>query len=339
MPFANPVMGGGNLARPVMKSPDYVPGVSGWAIFRNGNAEFNNLSIRGTFLGTDFIISAAGIFLYSGTPAAGNLIGSWATAAGADPFGNAYLQGLVIGGAGSQQIVLTQSAGAGAVALLSGAGSELIPSELLQQVGNAGTATEMIQTFLLSATDTGQTSRAAVNVNSGTKNGAVPAGGNLQYYTPAGAVSGMWSWGASGAFGTGSITGAKPATSPATRDGVNYVGTAGQPAFSSGWNIRGAPFQQLWFTMMGLNNDGPAGSGGIVKVSGSLTVPAAAAGTTIFTLPTGYRPANSQSFVGVNNTTLAAVQVNVTAAGAVIFVGNGSTGDHVSFTLWVDLVA
>jgi hypothetical protein len=41
----------------------------------------------------DTIINPNGIFVYSGTPAAGNLIFSAAPAAGTDSFGNAYLEG------------------------------------------------------------------------------------------------------------------------------------------------------------------------------------------------------------------------------------------------------
>ena len=88
--FSNPVFGGNVLIRPAVKSPNYQAGVQGWQIARDGSAEFNNLTIRGTFYGTDYIISSAGIFLYSGTPAAGNLVGSWASAAGTDAFGNTY---------------------------------------------------------------------------------------------------------------------------------------------------------------------------------------------------------------------------------------------------------
>lgn len=77
-----------------MQSPDFVHGVSGWAIFGDGSAEFNNLAIRGIFTGTDFVIEAAGEFYYSGTPAAGNLVSSSVTNAGGfDSFGNAYLPG------------------------------------------------------------------------------------------------------------------------------------------------------------------------------------------------------------------------------------------------------
>lgn len=97
--FGNPVFGGNVLIRPAIKSPNYVAGTSGWNIARDGSAEFNNLAIRGTFNGTDFIINSAGIFLYSGTPAAGNLVGSWVTVAGSDAFGNAYPAGFNVSSA------------------------------------------------------------------------------------------------------------------------------------------------------------------------------------------------------------------------------------------------
>jgi hypothetical protein len=46
-----------------------------------------------TFEGTDFVIDSAGEFFYSGTPAAGNLVESVASAAGVDSFGNNYIGG------------------------------------------------------------------------------------------------------------------------------------------------------------------------------------------------------------------------------------------------------
>jgi hypothetical protein len=93
--FSNPVTGAqGALIRPAIKSPNYAPGVLGWSINRDGSAEFNNLTIRGTFFGTSYILNTAGAFFYSGTPAAGNLILSIAVAAGTDTFGNAYVRGL-----------------------------------------------------------------------------------------------------------------------------------------------------------------------------------------------------------------------------------------------------
>lgn len=96
----NPIVGGVALRRPAIESPNFVTGVSGWAINQDGSAEFNNLSFRGTFNGTNFIINSTGAYFYSGTPAAGNLIGTEGlTAAGSDGFGNAVLPGTVNYGA------------------------------------------------------------------------------------------------------------------------------------------------------------------------------------------------------------------------------------------------
>src|SRR5512146_586720 len=90
----NPVVGSTILRRPAIQSPNYVAGSSGWTVNADGSAEFNNLTIRGTFDGTDFEINSSGAFFYSGVPASGNLIASIAPAAGTDAHGNAYVQGI-----------------------------------------------------------------------------------------------------------------------------------------------------------------------------------------------------------------------------------------------------
>lgn len=60
-----------------------------------GNVYPQGLNVtQGQISGNDYIINAAGIFIYSGTPAAGNLIISMAGAAGVDAFGNAYPEGI-----------------------------------------------------------------------------------------------------------------------------------------------------------------------------------------------------------------------------------------------------
>lgn len=80
--FQNPILGGsGALIRVVMHSKNYVAGVSGWAIFSNGNCEFNT----GTFRGTIVVGSASGnrieINQVSGVinmfNAANQITGSW----------------------------------------------------------------------------------------------------------------------------------------------------------------------------------------------------------------------------------------------------------------------
>src|ERR1043165_9592715 len=69
----NPVVGGTALRIPAIQSPNFVSGSNGWIIRIDGSAEFNNLTFRGTFNGNNFILNSDGLFIYSGTPAAGNL--------------------------------------------------------------------------------------------------------------------------------------------------------------------------------------------------------------------------------------------------------------------------
>jgi len=47
MGFANAVVGGITLVRAAIRSPNYVAGVSGWTINRDGSVEFNDAVIRG----------------------------------------------------------------------------------------------------------------------------------------------------------------------------------------------------------------------------------------------------------------------------------------------------
>jgi hypothetical protein len=66
MPFQNSIVGGaGALVRALIKSPNFVTGVSGWIIRRDGSAEFSNATIRGILIDSDQ-------FVYNGIPAFGN---------------------------------------------------------------------------------------------------------------------------------------------------------------------------------------------------------------------------------------------------------------------------
>jgi hypothetical protein len=62
----------------------------------------NGTTITGaTFEGTNWIENSSGMFLYSGTPAAGNLSASIAPVAGTDAFGNSYQAGTNVYGTGT----------------------------------------------------------------------------------------------------------------------------------------------------------------------------------------------------------------------------------------------
>src|ERR1700743_479923 len=91
--FNNSVVGGdGTLVRDSIHSPNYVPGVSGWSINKDGTAQLNELTI---------IVQGSGqaILIYDGTAALGTLIGSWASEDGVDDYGNPYYAGLYVANA------------------------------------------------------------------------------------------------------------------------------------------------------------------------------------------------------------------------------------------------
>lgn len=53
MGFRNPILGGTELVRDAIQSSDYVAGVSGWTINRDGSSEFNDGTFRGQLLVTN----------------------------------------------------------------------------------------------------------------------------------------------------------------------------------------------------------------------------------------------------------------------------------------------
>lgn len=171
MSFQDPIVGGTVLRIPAIQSPNYSPGVSGWAIFQNGNAEFDNVTIRGEFAGTDFVIDNAGIFFYSGTPATGNLLISIASASGTDGFGNTYPQGASFGAAGtSETVVIGVTGGSPLLYFLSAIADALNNAALQLTVGGTGTA-EHDTLVIKSSQDTVHTDYVAVNLNGNSQDG------------------------------------------------------------------------------------------------------------------------------------------------------------------------
>jgi hypothetical protein len=129
------------------------------------------------FLGSDFIITAAGAFFYSGTPAAGNLTASVASASGTDPYGNAYLAGIV------SYVSIASGPAAGSYALQAGQVSVLgtpapgyfvhnvahpaaIPASIVAISGSGG-----CEIVLGSGASTGSSTEAAVVVQDSTLSG------------------------------------------------------------------------------------------------------------------------------------------------------------------------
>ena len=98
----------------------------------------------------------------------------------------------------------------------------------------------------------------------------------------------------------------------------NYVGAAGQPAFAADWGNFGGGNADLAFVMTAPNE---------LWINGVVT-PSAGAGTTLFTLPAAFRPANINIISGTDVTTSAACTWAVSTAGAVVFRGTLTTNDE-----------
>lgn len=124
------------------------------------------------------------------------------------------------------------------------------------------------------------------------------------------------------AFGNGylgSITAIQPGT-PATPETFHYLNPAGgaAPAFNTDWSNMGAPNTLMGFQKL-------ADSDRCV-LEGAVSI-AAGAGSAMFSLPAGYKPASNHSFVGWDFTSGAATQWTVETSGAVV-IGTPASAGH-----------
>lgn len=92
--FQHAIAGGqGNLVIPQLQSPNFdLATQTGWAILRNGDAYFFNVTAAGAVTSNTVVIGGAGdgVFIYDGLPGPGTLVVAAASEAGADRYGNAY---------------------------------------------------------------------------------------------------------------------------------------------------------------------------------------------------------------------------------------------------------
>lgn len=100
--FSNSVIGGATkLIRSAIQSPNFLTGVRGWSINKDGSVEFNTGTFRGTLV-IQATASGPALLVYTSTPALGNL---WMSigGAGVDQYGNIIKNGLVFYSAGAGQ--------------------------------------------------------------------------------------------------------------------------------------------------------------------------------------------------------------------------------------------
>jgi hypothetical protein len=138
----------------------------------------------GTFNGTNWVENATGMFLYNGTPAAGNLVASIAPASGTDSHGNAYVEGVAIYGPNGQNAVLSWFSGATLEPIF-----YMTPqtSKITQPysspfidttAANLGAANEYLRLFIASGTPSAPGTLAGlaeIALNSMSKDGTIPA--------------------------------------------------------------------------------------------------------------------------------------------------------------------
>jgi hypothetical protein len=110
--FGNAILGGASkLIRAAIQSPNYLAGVAGWTINKDGSVEFNN----GTFRGTIVFGGVGQIFVYKGAPALNNLVAAISPSFGTDAYGNTYYPGLTLpnytGGLFGGSVVFTDPSG------------------------------------------------------------------------------------------------------------------------------------------------------------------------------------------------------------------------------------
>jgi hypothetical protein len=282
---SNSILAGqGTLIRQMIQSPNYVAGVSGWTINKDGSAEFNNLTIRGTFAGTDFVINANGIFFYSGVPANGNLILALTNSAGVDAFGNVYIQGITIGNASGVQVLLQIVSGVqAAMRFPTNNPNENVAANITANANGGVTLAGFLQ-LVLSGPKTnvaGAQDWTQILFNSANYGNTSDASLDIIYIGSGGGIHPYATMDGTG-FNVlaGSICAAKPGASPQIPETWTTLGLIN--GYTAGANNGFLDVPQV--RLMADNKN--------LQFKGTLTTPAAA-GTGIFTqIPSGYPNAN-----------------------------------------------
>ena len=297
--FADPIVGGsGNLIRQQIQSPNFnLAAKTGWAILKNGNAYFFNVTATGTITSTTVVVQGAtgGVFIYSGVPANGNLIIAIAGQAGTDSFGNSYSQGFSGGAPGSnKQVVVGINGGSPLIFFLSAIATAFNNAAFMLNVNGAGTAAAD-SLVLKSSQDNAFKDYVAINLNGNSNDGTTALATLLDAYVDTGGTAHFYrTLGAFGATLIGSLTGVQPGTGTG-RSNIAVAETWHTMSLATHFTSN-AGDQAPRYRFEGL-------AGGVCKLDGVIYTDgtAIASGTTITTLPVGYRPQQRKRFATVNN--------------------------------------
>lgn len=309
----------GALVRQSIHSPDYAAGLVGWTINKDGSAEFNNGTFRGTVTAATIIgsliensaanpktaIAADGSIKI--TNAAGQVIFQIAPDGTLTWFSAAGAQLMQISPSGF--ISITDPA---FLEFPSGAVFENSAAQIQVAVGGVSPA-QFISMAISSASDLLAGARDQVKITFNSANADNSSNANLDFiYEGSNGVLHEYAFMDSSGFNVlaGSITAAHPGTTPAVAE------TRQSLAAGNGWT--GTVFYEMLAT-------------GRVEIVAQLTAPASAVnGVTVVTLPAGYRPAAGITFGVAQSAVGNGMRFTLNSDGT--FVPNGITA---SSTVWI----
>lgn len=278
----------------------------------------------------------SGIFVYSGTPASGDLIGSWAATGGTDAYGNAYPPGLAIGNfTGNNPTILTSLGTGGTnpqIEFSSGLANELVPATIIDTIDGTGTASQS-DLVIHGPQDTTFPDYVSIDVIGSSSDGTMLAQLDLNYITTTGSFT---TYAKTNLAGFTVFAGAIIAVHPGTgtsRANPAATETWQTPTLSTGWAIgsAGGTVQPLQYRL------DPTGD---LIIVGAIHTTSTTPSTTIFTLPIGYIPAITQRSPGIinNGGSITADFVEVNSSGSVSIVPTLTTsGIDVYFQVKVPL--
>lgn len=325
MSFRNPILSGPTLVRAAIQSANFVTGVSGWQIMRNGNAEFNGATFRGQII----VTGANAILFYSPVAGAGNLVASFSPIAGTDPYGNVYPAGMRVGAPNNPGIVAGYSGSTGLIYFPGTVPNVALDAKLQLNIGGAGMAQRSFLT-MGSAVDTTQNDSVALNAFASSQDGTQTAHITLTYTDPLGVNhSYVVVDPAGGATLVGTITGLHPGTY--SRSSPAVAETWQNPAFGSNWTTGtfAGGVRSLHYRL---------DSEGRLFIVGTFHSTSNAPAATIFTLPSGYFDATDTQAIPVLVNNAGAMSINgllISSTGAASLVTNLTTTNT---DVWVDAI-
>lgn len=171
MPFSNPIVGGTTLIRPSIHSPDYVAGVSGWTINKDGTAEFNDVTVRGDLSSNNYVPGVSGWHLDQDGDAEFNSI---------QIRSDGTQTPIEVGDDDSPQVVILTNSGLGIIALPTNRPLENLTGGLISGTLNLGLPSEAQTLQIFGPTSDGAGDRASIFLSSQNNDGSSNANVAIQ---------------------------------------------------------------------------------------------------------------------------------------------------------------